>query len=52
MSSWDKLRYGILIVAVAAAVVIPTPNAKAMLIFMIPMIALFIASVIVVAFKS
>jgi hypothetical protein len=31
---------------------IPTPNAKAMLIFMIPMIALFIVSLIVVAFKS
>jgi Sec-independent protein secretion pathway component TatC len=52
MTSPDKLRNGILIVAIAAAVVTPTPNAKAMLIFMIPMIALFIVSVIVVAFKS
>jgi Sec-independent protein secretion pathway component TatC len=50
MSSPDKLRYGILIVAITTAVV--TPNGKAMLIFMIPMIALFIVSVIVVAFKS
>jgi sec-independent protein translocase protein TatC len=52
MSSRGNLRYAILIVAILAAVVIPTPNAKAMLTFMVPMLALFLLSVIVAAFKS
>jgi Sec-independent protein secretion pathway component TatC len=52
VSSRDNLRYEILIGAIGAAVVTPTPNAEAMLIFIIPMLALFIVGVIVVAFKS
>src|ERR1700720_301758 len=38
---WKNLRYAILIIAVVAAIITPTPDATTMLIFMAPMILLY-----------
>jgi sec-independent protein translocase protein TatC len=38
---WKNLRYAILIIAVVAAIITPTPDATTMLIFMAPMVALY-----------
>ena len=38
---WQNMRYAILLIAVAAAIITPTPDAQTMLIFMMPMIALY-----------
>lgn len=46
---WKNLRYAILIIAVVAAIVTPTPDATTMLIFMAPMIALYFIGIGVAA---
>src|SRR3977135_2321376 len=38
---WKNIRYAILIIAIVAAVITPTPDAMTMLIFMAPMIGLY-----------
>jgi sec-independent protein translocase protein TatC len=38
---WKNQRYAILVIAIVAAIVTPTPDATTMLIFMIPMLALY-----------
>ena len=38
---WKNQRYAILIIAIVAAIVTPTPDASTMLIFMAPMLALY-----------
>jgi sec-independent protein translocase protein TatC len=38
---WKNFRYAILIIAVVAAIITPTPDAQTMLIFMMPMVALY-----------
>jgi sec-independent protein translocase protein TatC len=42
---WKNFRYAILIIAILAAVITPTPNATTMLTFMAPMVAIFVLSV-------
>src|SRR5690348_16264961 len=42
-----NFRYAMLIITVAAAIITPTPDATTMLIFMIPMVALYFVSVLV-----
>jgi hypothetical protein len=42
---WKYLQYAILIIAVVAAIAIPTPDAATMLKFMAPMVALVAALV-------
>jgi sec-independent protein translocase protein TatC len=46
---WQNLRYAILIIAVVAAIVTPTPDAMTMLIFMAPMVALYFIGIGVAA---
>jgi sec-independent protein translocase protein TatC len=46
---WKNFRYAILIIAVVAAIVTPTPDALTMLIFMMPMIVLYFVGIIVSA---
>jgi sec-independent protein translocase protein TatC len=46
---WVNLRYAILIIAVVAAIVTPTPDAMTMLIFMAPMVALYFIGIAVAA---
>jgi len=46
---WKNFRYAILIIAVVAAVVTPTPDAMTMLIFMMPMVVLYFVGIIVSA---
>jgi sec-independent protein translocase protein TatC len=46
---WKNFRYAILIIAVIAAVTTPTPDAMTMLIFMAPMIGLYIVGIAVSA---
>lgn len=38
---WKNLRYAILVIAIIAAIVTPTPDAMTMLVFMAPMIGLY-----------
>ena len=38
---WKNVRYAILIIAIIAAIVTPTPDATTMLVFMAPMVALY-----------
>jgi sec-independent protein translocase protein TatC len=38
---WQNLRYAVLIIAVVAAIITPTPDATTMLIFMAPMLGLY-----------
>lgn len=42
-----NFRYAMLIITVAAAIITPTPDATTMLVFMMPMIALYFVSVLV-----
>lgn len=44
---WRNFRYAILIIAVVAAIVTPTPDAMTMLVFMAPMIALYFLGIAV-----
>jgi sec-independent protein translocase protein TatC len=46
---WKNLRYAILIIAVVAAIITPTPDATTMLIFMAPMVALYFVGIAVAA---
>jgi sec-independent protein translocase protein TatC len=46
---WKNLRYAILIIAVVAAIITPTPDALTMLIFMAPMVALYFVGIGVAA---
>jgi len=46
---WKNLRYAILIIAVIAAVVTPTPDAMTMLVFMAPMVGLYFIGIAVAA---
>ncbi len=46
---WKNLRYAILIIAVIAAIVTPTPDATTMLVFMAPMVALYFVGIGVAA---
>src|ERR1700730_9929582 len=46
---WKNVRYAILIIAVVAAIVTPTPDATTMLVFMAPMLALYFISIGVAA---
>jgi sec-independent protein translocase protein TatC len=47
---WKNVRYAILIIAIIAAIVTPTPDALTMLIFMTPMLGLYFLSIGVAAF--
>src|SRR6202045_415212 len=38
---WKNIRYAILVIAIVAAIITPTPDAMTMLIFMAPMMALY-----------
>jgi sec-independent protein translocase protein TatC len=46
---WKNLRYAILIIAIVAAIVTPTPDATTMLVFMAPMVALYFIGIGVAA---
>src|ERR1035437_3309965 len=46
---WKNLRYAILIIAVIAAIVTPTPDATTMLVFMAPMVGLYFVGIGVAA---
>jgi sec-independent protein translocase protein TatC len=46
---WKNFRYAILIIAIVAAVVTPTPDAMTMLIFMAPMVGLYFVGIVVSA---
>jgi sec-independent protein translocase protein TatC len=46
---WRNSRYAILIIAVVAAIVTPTPDATTMLVFMMPMIGLYFVGIAVSA---
>jgi sec-independent protein translocase protein TatC len=47
---WKNLRYAVLVIAVLAAVITPTPDATTMLIFMAPMLLLYFIGIAVSAF--
>jgi sec-independent protein translocase protein TatC len=49
---WKNFRYAVLIIAVVAAIITPTPDATTMLIFMSPMILLYIVGIGVSAFVA
>ncbi len=42
---WKNVRYAILIIAVVAAIITPTPDATTMLIFMAPMVGLYFVGI-------
>jgi sec-independent protein translocase protein TatC len=46
---WRNFRYAILIIAVVAAIITPTPDALTMLVFMAPMVGLYVVSIGVAA---
>lgn len=46
---WKNFRYAILVITIAAAIFTPTPDAMTMLIFMAPMIALYVVGIAVSA---
>jgi sec-independent protein translocase protein TatC len=46
---WKNFRYAILVIAVVAAIVTPTPDAMTMLVFMMPMVALYFVGIAVSA---
>src|SRR5436190_23609891 len=46
---WKNIRYAILIIAVVAAVITPSPDAMTMLIFMAPMVGLYFVGIAVSA---
>jgi sec-independent protein translocase protein TatC len=42
---WKNIRYAILVIAIVAAIITPTPDAMTMLIFMAPMIGLYFVGI-------
>jgi sec-independent protein translocase protein TatC len=46
---WNNFRYAVLIISIVAAVVTPTPDALTMLVFMAPMVGLYLLSIAVAA---
>jgi sec-independent protein translocase protein TatC len=46
---WKNIRYAILIISIVAAIVTPTPDALTMLIFMAPMVGLYLVGIAVAA---
>ncbi len=46
---WKNFRYAILVIAVVAAIVTPTPDAMTMLVFMMPMVGLYFVGIAVSA---
>jgi len=46
---WKNIRYAILVIAIVAAIITPTPDAMTMLIFMAPMIGLYFIGIAVSA---
>jgi len=42
---WTNIRYAILVISIVAAVITPSPDATTMLIFMAPMIGLYVVSI-------
>jgi sec-independent protein translocase protein TatC len=46
---WKNVRYAILVIAIVAAIITPTPDAMTMLIFMAPMVALYFIGIAVSA---
>jgi sec-independent protein translocase protein TatC len=46
---WKNLRYAILVIAIVAAIITPTPDATTMLVFMAPMVALYFIGIGVAA---
>ncbi len=46
---WRNFRYAVLAIAIVAAIITPTPDALTMLVFMAPMIALYLVSIGVAA---
>src|SRR5499433_80826 len=46
---WQNFRYAILVIAVVAAIITPTPDAQTMLIFMAPMVLLYFVGIAVSA---
>jgi sec-independent protein translocase protein TatC len=46
---WKNFRYAILVIAVVAAIITPTPDAQTMLIFMVPMVILYFVGIAVSA---
>jgi sec-independent protein translocase protein TatC len=46
---WKNVRYAILIIAIVAAIITPTPDATTMLIFMAPMVGLYFVGIAVAA---
>jgi sec-independent protein translocase protein TatC len=46
---WQNFRYAILVIAVVAAIITPTPDATTMLIFMAPMVGLYFVGIAVSA---
>jgi sec-independent protein translocase protein TatC len=46
---WTNIRYAILVIAIVAAIITPTPDATTMLIFMAPMIGLYFIGIAVSA---
>src|SRR3984893_18742452 len=46
---WKNIRYAILVIAIVAAIITPTPDATTMLIFMAPMVALYFIGIAVSA---
>jgi sec-independent protein translocase protein TatC len=46
---WKNVRYAILVIAIVAAIITPTPDATTMLIFMAPMLGLYFIGIAVSA---
>jgi Sec-independent protein secretion pathway component TatC len=46
---WKNARYAILVIAIVAAIVTPTPDAKTMLIFIVLMVALYFLGILLAA---
>jgi sec-independent protein translocase protein TatC len=46
---WKNVRYAILLISIVAAIIVPTPDATTMLIFMAPMIGLYFVGMAVSA---
>jgi len=42
---WTNIRYAILVISIVAAVITPSPDATTMLIFMAPMVGLYVVSI-------
>jgi len=46
---WKNIRYAILVIAIVAAIITPSPDATTMLIFMAPMVGLYFVGIAVSA---